>query len=386
MSASVRPAARACFAALLLGLGAAAMPVASAAATKPGPRAPLALYTAQAARTAQTTNVTAAAAGAGWIARDLSSSGALVDAISHKPSAGDTANAILALVAAGEASNQVRTATHWLEYHFNSYVSANGVDNPGALGLVILAAVAGGANPSHFGGQANSDDLVARLQATEQLHGASAGVFGATKAENAFSQSLALLALDSVKDSGKATSLSEAYLARLQCTDGGWEYVRATLSTPCAKADPKTHSGPDTNSTALAVMAIVAAGGHFAHGPLAFFSESQEADGSFGYYGVSGDGQRGDPDSTAEVVQGLIALRAVNDKRFVRNAITPKRALENFQYRCGAPVSERGEFSYDGAPSQYATLQAVPAIAGEALPISPRKLSAAEPRFSCGAG
>jgi len=114
-----------------------------------------------------------------------------------------------------------------------------GVDNPGALGLVILAAVAGGANPSHFGGQANSDDLVARLQATEQLHGASAGVFGATKAENAFNQSLALLALDSVKDSGKATSLSEAYLARLQCTDGGWEYVRATLSTPCAQGGPE---------------------------------------------------------------------------------------------------------------------------------------------------
>ncbi|MFZ2057787.1 MAG: hypothetical protein WAV54_10335 [Acidimicrobiales bacterium] len=380
MPASVRRAERACLAAMLFSLGAAAVPVASAGATEQRPLAPLA------ARAGPADEVTAAAAGAGWIARNLSSSGALVDAISHKPSAGDTAEAMLALVAVGEGGNQVRTATHWLERHFNSYVSAKGVDNPGALGLVILAAVAAGANPARFGGQANSDDLVARLQATEQLHGASAGVFGTTVAVNAFSQSLALLALVSVKDSGKAVSLGEAYLARLQCADGGWQYARATLGTPCAKPDPKTYSGPDTNSTALAVMAIVAAGGHFAHRPVAFFSESQEADGSFGYYGVSGDGQRGDPDSTGEVVQALIALHAINDRQFVRNAITPERALQSFQYRCGAPVSERGEFAYDGAPSQYATLQAVPAVAGVAFPISPRKLSAAEPRFSCGAG
>ena len=124
---------------------------------------------------------------------------------------------------------------------------------------------------------------------------------------NAFSQSLALLALVSVKGSTVAIHLGEAYLERRQCADGGWEY---SLTTPCAKPDPKTYSGPDTNSAALAVMAIVAAGGSFGHGPLAFFANSQEANGSFGYYGVSGDGQRGDADSTGEVVQALIALRA----------------------------------------------------------------------------
>ena len=98
MQASVRRAARACLAAMLLGLGAAAVPVASAATTQPGARARLAPH-------AQPATVTeAAAAGAGWIARDLSASGALVDAVSGKPSAGDTADAILALVAATAAS------------------------------------------------------------------------------------------------------------------------------------------------------------------------------------------------------------------------------------------------------------------------------------------
>ncbi len=370
----VRRVGGACLVATLLGLGAAALPVASAATTESQVHASVSL---------QAQPVTAAAAGAGWIAHHLSSSGALVDAISHKPSAGDTADAILALVAAGDGSVQVKDATQWLEHNFSSYVSAKGVDSPGALGLVVLAAVAAGADPTRFGGEASANDLVARLVATEHMDGASAGLFGTTSSQNAFTQSLALLALVAVKGPSNAIRLGEAYLGRRQCADGGWQY---SLTTPCAKADPKTYAGPDTNSTALAVMAIVAAGGQFAHAPLAFFTSSQETDGSFGYYGVSGDGQRGDPDSTAEVVQALIALRAINDKQLVRNAITPQKALGNFQYGCDAPANERGEFAYDAAPSQYATLQAVPAVAGEALPISPRRLSSAEPSLSCSAG
>ncbi len=362
--------------AALLGLGTAAVPVASAATTQAGSHGPRVLQ-------AYGATMTAAAAGAGWIARDLSASGALIDAVSHRPSAGDTADAILALVAAGDGAKQVKAATDWLEQHFGSYVSAKGVDNPGTLGLVVLSAVAAGADPARFGHEASSNDLVARLEAIEQLKGASAGVFGATSSANAFSQSLAVLALVSVKGPATAIRLAQAYLASRQCTDGGWEY---SLTTPCKKADPKSYAGPDTNSTALAVMAIVAAGGHFAHRPLTFFESSQEADGSFGYYGVAGDGQQGDPDSTGEVVQALIALGALNDPQFVRNGTTPEQALERFQYGCKSPVSERGELSYDGAPSQYATLQALPGLAGVAFPLKAHRLSTAEPRLTCGAG
>ncbi len=375
MPGFVRRAGQACLVATLLCLGGAAVPVASAATVEPGAYALLARQSPPA--------TVPAAAGAGWIARDLSSQRGARRR--HLPQAerGDTADAILALVAAGDGSAQVKDATRWLEHNFGSYVPAKGRDNPGALGLVVLAAVAAGADPIRFGGEARANDLVARLLTTEHLNGASAGLFGTTSSQNAFSQSFALLALVAVKGPSNAIRLGEAYLARRQCADGGWQY---SLTTPCAKADPKTYAGPDTNSTALAVMAIVAAGGQFARAPLAFFTSSQEADGSFGYYGVSGDGQRGDPDSTAEVVQALIALRAINDKQFVRDAITPQKALEDFQYGCGAPAKEQGEFAYDAAPSQYATLQAVPAVAGQALPISPRSLSSAEPSLRCRAG
>ena len=383
MSKPVRWAARACLAASSLALAAVAVPAASAAVVEPRAQVAPAARTVQASYAA---TPTAAAVGTGWIARDLSPSGAVVDAVAGKPSAGDTADAILALVAAGEGADQVRSAIYWLEHHFGSYVAAKGIDNPGSLGLVTLAAVAAGVDPVHFGGDARANDLVARLEATEASQGPSAGLFGTETSANAFSQSLALLALAAVKVPGKAISLGEAYLARLQCNDGGWEYSRTTVATPCAKPDPKSYAGPDTNSTALAVMAIVAVGGHLSYSAVAFFRNSQEPDGSFGYYGVPGDGQQGDPDSTAEVIQALIALAAVNDGQFVRGGVTPEQALERFQYGCSAPLKERGEFSYGGAPSQYATLQAVPAAAGATFPIYPRRLSVAEPQLSCAAG
>ena len=370
MPSSVVRAARAC-------LVAAAVCLATAVPTG----------TAAASRSSSPTPATsgAAAAGAGWIARDMTPSGALVDAESHKASAGDTANAVLALAAAGVGANQVKTAINWLEHNYASYVSSKGIDTPGRLGLLILAAVAAGVDPAHFGGNSHANNLVARLLATEETTGASAGAFGVGPDVDSFDQSLAILALAAVKDLGKPARLAESYLASLQCTDGGWEYSRPSKTVPCATPNPKNYSSPDTNTTALAVMATIAAGGHFAQSPVTFFQHSQEANGSFGVYGVAGEGQSGDPDSTAYVIQALIALQVIDSSAFVKGGTTPQQALERFQYGCKAPVSERGEYSYFGAPSQLATLQAVPAAAGEPFPIASRKLSAAEPRLGCGA-
>jgi len=373
MPTSVRWTARTCVAATL-AIGLAAVPATSFASRLPRPPA---------AQGSRVTGVTPAEAGAGWIARDISKSGAVIDAYSSRASAGDTADAILALVAAGDGADQVKAASHWLQHNFGPYVAPKGVASPGSLGLVILAAVASGADPRHFGGHGASNDLVTRLRATERLHGASAGVFGPPSSATAFSQSLALLALAAARDVDAATRLGEAFLAKRQCADGGWEFTRPSLTKPCPAPDPKTYSGPDTNSTAMAVMAVVAIGGTFAHRPVEFFARAQEPDGSFGYFGVAGKGQSGDPDSSAASIQALIALGALGEKQFVHRGASPERALVAFQDQCHSPASDRGEFRYGGAPSQLATLQAVPAVAGVALPISPRKLSVAEPRFGC---
>ena len=382
MSSSALKTIRVCVVGALAFVGA-AVPLGVAGATGSSSRA---VTDSAASLALRATAVSAAQAGAGWIARDLSASGALVDAETHLPSAGDTTDAVLALVAAGVGANQVKAATSWLEHNFASYVSSKGIDSAGRLGLLILATVAAGADPYHFGGKTHANDLVARLEATEQVTGASAGAFGIGPDVNAFDQSLALLALASVKSLGKQTKAAESYLASLQCTDGGWEYSRTSKITPCATPNPKNYSSPDTNTTALAVMATLATGGHFSDSPVTFFKDSQETNGSFGVYGVAGEGQSGDPDSTAYVIQALTALKVINSPQFVRSGTTPEQALARFQYGCKASVSERGEYSYFGAPSQLATLQAVPAAAEAAFPILPRKLSVAEPRLSCGAG
>ncbi len=381
MPISVRRVALACSALSLLFLGV-AVPLAPAGATGAGS---LTARTTGTHHSASAASVSTAAAGAGWIARDLSPNGALVDAESHLANPGDTANAILALVATGVGANQVKDAVTWLGHNFASYVSQKGVDNPGRLALVMLAAIAAGADPLHFGGTAKSNDLLARLEATEQMTGSSAGGFGTGPNLNAFSDSLALLALAAAKVNGKAIRLAETYLAGLQCPDGGWEYNRISASAACIAPNPKNFTSPDTNTTAVAAMAIVAAGGRFSHSPVTFFQDSQESNGSFGVYGVSGDGQQGDPDSTAYVIQALVALHALSDQQFTRNGSTPEQALARFQYGCKAPVKERGEFSYFGVASQLATLQAVPAAAGVALPVRPGKLSVAEPQLSCAA-
>lgn len=379
MSTSVLRAARACVAASLLALGA-AVPIASAAAAGASARAPGA---ASSAKSAGALTVTPAAAGAGWIARSMGANGAVTDSYSHLASAGDTANAIVALVAAGVGANQVKAGTHWLEQNFASYVSAKGVDNPGRLSLVILAAVAAGADPAHFGGRGKSNNLVARLAATEKLTGAGAGSFGSQVNLNAYNQSLALLALGATKSLGKGTRLGAAFLAGLQCTDGGWEYSRIVATAPCAKPSPKNYASPDTNTTAIAVMALVEVAGHIPHSPLSFFQASQESNGSFALYGVAA-GQQGDPNSTALVIQALIALHALGNSQFARGG-SPEQALVRFQYGCKAPSGEQGEFSSFGAANQLATLQAVPALAGDTMPVGRHMVSAAEPRLSCSA-
>jgi LPXTG-motif cell wall-anchored protein len=75
---------------------------------------------------------------------------------------GTTANAVIALVATGHGSAEATAALAVLAAHQSAFTVKSGADLPGALGTLVLAAVAGGENPSAFGGS----DLTARLAAT----------------------------------------------------------------------------------------------------------------------------------------------------------------------------------------------------------------------------
>jgi hypothetical protein len=312
----------------------------------------------------------AAQQGANWLAARLNSSGFIPSTTTPgQPDLAATANAVLALAAAGVDRDAAFDALGYLESHVDQYVSAGGSDAPGQLALLVLDAHALGVNPRDFGG----NDLVSRLLATQQAAGADSGLFGSQSPtyDGAFRQGLALAALAAAGVTGTAQLASaETWLDAQQCPDGGWTaYV--TVGNPC-NGDPANFVGPDTNSTALAVIGLAAQkvlGSTQAAHALTFLSGAQNSDGGWGYEpnAVSAPGSS-DPDSTAEVIQAVLSMGvSPSASQFDRGSVNPVSSLLSFQLTSDPG---RGAFFFPGSttPDLLATYQAVPAAAGVTLP------------------
>lgn len=297
----------------------------------------------------------AAKRAASWLSHQVTAKGDLVS--DGKADDSDTALAVLALAAAGDHAVAKRALTY-LEAHVDAYVTEDGSDGPGELATLILGAKALGMKPTSFGGT----NLVSRLLATLQTTGANAGLFGAQDPtyDGAYRQGLALSALAAagVRDT---TQLQPAirWLQHQQCANGAWEADRTSTTSPCPPSDPTTYSGPDTNSTALAVEGLVAQHATIPVSPVSFLASLEQPSGGFGYYGGAAD-----PDSTALVIQALVALgKRVNAAPFLKGAKDPASALLSFQLHGGA-------FFYPGskAANDLSTEQALPALEKDAFP------------------
>jgi hypothetical protein len=272
-------------------------------------------------------------------------------------SVGSTADAVLALVASGDGRKNLQKALRFLERR----VSRGDVVGVGLQAKVVLAAVAAGEDPRDFGGR----DLVTAIVSTELPDGR----LGDGTA--VFDQALGVLAIVAARRTPSDASL--AWLAAAQCDDGGWQF-----DAPAGPNDDEhclDQVAPasdfflsDTNTTALAVQALAAAGGSVdpASDPIAFFDDIRDDErGGWGYsWGV----ETTDANSTALVIQ---AYAAANEPR-------PKRSLEALralQYpRCGAFaftwVTDGGEEVRSGA-DLGATIGGVLGLLGEPLPIVP---------------
>ena len=257
--------------------------------------------------------------------------------------------------------------------HVGPYVTVEGSDGPGQLALLILDAHTLGADPSDFGGT----NLVGRLLATERTTGPDAGLFGAQDPgfDGAYRQGLALAALAAAGTAAPPASVS--WLAAQQCPDGGWTSYQS-VDNPCT-GDPAAYEGPDTNSTSLALEGLAA---QHALSPSAavaatnFLAGAEDPDGGFGYFpnAPSAPGTT-DPDSTALVVQGIVALgESPTASPYRRGSADPTAALESFQLASGPdagalvfPAAAGGS----GTADLLATYQATPALAALALPFGP---------------
>ncbi len=305
-----------------------------------------------------------ARAGADWLANQLTPSGYIPGNAPGQANLSFTANTVLALAAAGADLPQANTALTYLSTQVSQYVTVSGSDGASQLALLILDAHALGADPYSFGGT----NLVSRLLATEQP----TGLFGVQDPtfDGAYRQGLALSALAAVGVTGSVRlGTAESWLLAQQCSNGGWSSDEAL--NPCT-GDPNAFAGADTNSTAAAVQGLVAQGALPSTGEsaaLSYLAATQQSDGGWAYYAnpTSLPGPT-DPDSTALVVQALVAMgQSPTAAPFVKVSGDPVSALVAFQLSTGADAGAF-QFTLGGGADLTATFQAVPAVAGVVNP------------------
>jgi prenyltransferase beta subunit len=258
-----------------------------------------------------------------------------------------TADTVLAIVAAGgDLSDFEQGSNTPLTYLESQAPSAT---TGGDLSKLILAAIAAGQNPRQFGGV----DSVAKL---ESLIGADGKIGTAT--DTFVAHTLAILALKSAQRPIPAMAVQ--YVKGAQQESGGWAW------------DGTAATAVDTNTTAFALQALVAAGeagsSEAVTRALAYYQGIQNEDGGWPYQNPSDFGTTTDANSTAVTIQAILAAGQAPDSADWTTAQdkTPIAALEALQ-------NPSGGFAWQATvpgDNLLATVQALPALAGKAFPFA----------------
>lgn len=264
-------------------------------------------------------------------------------------SPGSSAEAALAAAAAGEDLTAWRPSggpslVDYLIAQADAYAS-----DAATAGKLLTALVAAGRDPHDVGGL----DLVARLRSYDDGGGAFS--------DGALAQAWAVVGLAAA--GGPIPQGATSSLIALQQPDGGWEGGAGW--------------GTDSNTTALAVEALVAAGVPAGDPALvrakAYLRDQLAPSGGFVYSAAWGE--EPDANSTAYAIQGLLALgEDPAGETWARSGNTAWDALLAFRVDGGAFEWQAGQ----GA-NLLATAQAVPALAGVTYPLQPAETAPPEP-------
>jgi prenyltransferase beta subunit len=260
---------------------------------------------------------------------------------------GSTADALLAILAVGGDPAAIdqggNTPITYLQANAASAATA------GDVAKLIMAAVAAGENPRTFG----DVDSVSKL---EGMIGESGKIGG--DMDTFVSHILAVLALASTERPIPARAVD--YIKAAQQEGGSWAW------------DGSAATAGDTNTTAFAVQALVAAGeaadSEAVAEAIAYYEGIQNDDGGWPYQNPSDFGTDTDANSTAVTIQALIAAGQDPEgaEWTVAGGSTPLTALEALQ-------NDSGAFAWQAAvpdDNLLATLQALPAVAGKAYPLA----------------
>jgi hypothetical protein len=313
---------------------------------------------------------TAARDAAAWLAGQVNDQGFVPSSTDPKaPNLSVTVQAVEALAAAGVGRTTVDEILAYLGKHIDDYVIQSGVVSPGAIADLILAVRAAGVDPTSFGSP--PENLVTRLLSTQQSN----GLFGTSDArfDGAFRQGFSLLALAAVE---KANADGVAWLEDQQCADGLWTAYRADIAQPCGPPDPVNFTGPDTNSTAAAMLGLTAQGQTTpATAGAAALEKVRTPDGGWAFIAVSSGPT--DSDSTGLVVEALQTLEHTTDAQGLA-------AILALQVGCDADPADRGGIAFESgsgplAPDAFATSQAIAAVAEAALPVTDATIESGVP-------
>jgi len=293
--------------------------------------------------------------------------------------AGVSADYIFGAAAAGFDPTKLKASSGKTVYDYLETGIGGSLSNAALVAKEALAAIDGKLDPTAFG----SSDLLTALDAT---YNSTTHAYGDAET---YTQSLAILALAAAANGSHplpAAAVTE--LISVQDTDGSWDF----------QGIKDAAGGGDTNSTSVAIQALIAAGKP-ASDPsitkgLAYLADQQLSDGGFPYSEAFGP-PASDPDSDAVVIQGLVAAgENPSGSAWTKAGHTALTNALTFQ------DSKNGGFTFPGnsGPDAFTTSQ-VPAgllqvpfpgstswTAGAALPPALCPAAAPSPKPSGGTG
>ncbi|MFP4344579.1 MAG: prenyltransferase/squalene oxidase repeat-containing protein [Anaerolineales bacterium] len=287
-----------------------------------------------------------------WLRTQQQPDGGFTGGFEEGSDLGATTEILLAAVAAGEEPGRWSPSPR---AYLAEQVNAGSVTGAAGYARLILGAVALGDDPRDFEGH---DLVAALLEEADEEH----GQFG----DSLYAHAYALLALHNA--GAELPEGAVALLVEAQLEDGSWSLL--------GEEDVPTG---DSNTTALAVQALVAAGEEEpARAALPYFERIRNDDGGFPWQKPSEWGSESDANSTALVAQ---ALRALGEDP---GAWVTERGIGIFPFL--QELQDAGSGAFEWQPGMgsnvLATAQAVQTLAGMTLVEIPTAPAVAPPETS----
>ncbi|MGH3743930.1 MAG: prenyltransferase/squalene oxidase repeat-containing protein, partial [Mycobacteriales bacterium] len=324
--------------------------------------APLAPSTARAATTAGNP-----AAGAAYLVRQLVGGDHLESTFDGATYAnyGGTADLAIALASTGTQDGSLAKVLAYLLAHTADYADPGGTaasfpgPYSGAVGKLAVVAEITGQDPRSFGGFDLISTLTSHVCTAPDTAGNCTAAGDFSQAYSTVSQAFDVLALARAGVEPPVSAV--ARLEQLQCPDGGFSSTLITAGQTCT-------SDVDTTGFAVQALALVPAATASVTSATQYLLAQQEADG--GFTGAAGE----NVNSTALVVQALLAAPPVGAPAGAAAAARPRAsssgAIRAGQAYLAASQHASGGFGVhktDTADDEFATAQAVPAVAGTSL-------------------